>query len=100
MDGLGEGAVARRVPGPEPDPLLAPNVHRDAERMGAERRLVRGRHDLAARCGPVAPDRLDELERVRPLDLGDHLAPVARSFERETFDEDLAARDEEVAGAQ
>src|SRR5688572_25692509 len=71
---LGERAVARDVPGREAHPLRA-RGDLDLEALPAERRARGGGHDLGVGTTSVAPDRLDEVERKGPLDVGNHDPP-------------------------
>src|SRR5689334_5501082 len=99
MHGLGERAVSRRIPGSEPDPLLAAGVERNAESMSAERPDVRGRDDLAFGLVAVAPYQFHELRRKCPLYLGIVGARRACALDAVAAEEDFSARNIEVAGA-
>src|SRR5689334_13502674 len=95
---LGKSAVAGRIPGREPDPLLSGRVERNPEAVIAEWLRVGRRDHLPLGLVAVAPDQLDELQGESPFDVRVERAARTASFDAEISEQDLPARDPEITG--
>src|SRR5882724_587314 len=100
MHRLRERAVTGGIPNGEADPLLAGRVERNAELVIAERRHFRHADHFAIHLLAVAPYQFGEFRWEGPLHVRVVESPGAGALDARTAQQDLAAADEIIAGAQ